>query len=119
MFYYITQGINTMRRGRPIGSPIRQNIVELLFYMKEAYGYRIHKVYEECFHTVTIESIYYHLKKGLKTGEFEISKVQIDKGDYSWGETSKKYMYKLGEHGHAKVIPELHDKIKAFLEKQN
>lgn len=106
------------RRGRPIGSPIRQNIIEILFYIKEAYGYKIHKIYEECFHSVTIESIYYHLKKGLKTGEFEISKVQIDKGEYSWGSESKKYLYKLGDKAEPKIIPKLDMQIREFLKNQ-
>jgi len=49
------------KRGRPVKSEIRQNIVEILFYLKRAYGYDIYKVYIKIFPKVTLRSIYYHL----------------------------------------------------------
>jgi hypothetical protein len=117
-YHYKAQSKMAMR-GRPVGSQIRQNIIEILFFIKEAHGYRIHKIYEECFHQVHIESIYYHLKKGIKEGEFELSQVKIDQGNYSWGTEVRKFMYKLGEHAHPKIIPELHDQIKVFIENED
>ena len=72
-----------MPRGRPTGSTIRNNIVEILFYKNKAYGYQIHKIYNEIFPQVTRESIYYNLKKGLKTEEFAIDEVKQEKGEYS------------------------------------
>jgi hypothetical protein len=87
-----------MGRGRPIGSSIRQNIVEILFYMKSGYGYDIYKAYRDIFPKVTMRVIYYHLKKGLSTGEFEVEKVKKEQGDFSWGSEVEKIYYKLGRN---------------------
>ena len=56
-----------MPKGRPVKSEIRQNIVEILYFMKQGYGYEIYKAYVKIFPKVTMRSIYYHLKKGNKT----------------------------------------------------
>ena len=87
-----------MPRGRPVKSQIRQNIVELLAVMGKGYGYEIHKKYKEIFPDCTREVVYYHLKKGVKLGEFAIAEVKQEQGNYSWGGTVQKTYYKLGSH---------------------
>jgi hypothetical protein len=83
-------------RGRPTRSPIRQNIVDILFYLKKGYGYEIFKHYIALYPRCTMEVVYYHLKKGLQLGEFEVAEVRQEKGDYSWGPISEKTFYGLG-----------------------
>lgn len=91
-----------MGRGRPIKSAIRQNIVEILAVKGEAYGYDIYRVYREVFPSITLRSIYYHLKKGVSTGEIIVKEIKKEKGNFSWGgETEKKY-YALGPKAQAK-----------------
>lgn len=85
-----------MARGRPISSPIRQNIVEILFYLKKGYGYTIARIYNEVFPPVHIRSIYYHLRKGTSTGEFHLEEIREEKGDFSWGSKVEKIYYTLG-----------------------
>ena len=85
-----------MVKGRPLGSEIRQAIVEILNYLDAGTGYSIYKIYKEIFPAATMRSIYYHLKKGLQTKEFEIADVKIESGDFSWGQQVQKTYYKLG-----------------------
>ena len=85
-----------MGRGRPTKSEIRQNVVEILFFIKKAYGYEIYKVYTAIFPKITLRSIYYHLKKGVQLGEFVVERVEREKGDYSWGTEAEKTYYALG-----------------------
>ncbi len=103
------------QRGRPVNSVIRQNIVELLFRLGKAYGYDLYKYYVEIFPKVTLRSIYYHLKKGIELGEFEIEKIEKEKGDYSWGEMAEKIYYKLGNNASPKGDP----KVKQYLAKKD
>ena len=84
------------RRGRPVKSEIRQNIVEMLRVTGPQYGYKIHKFYNELFPGCTRENIYYNLRKGVTVGEFELSEVKLEKGEYSWGTVVEKKYYKLG-----------------------
>ena len=104
-----------MGKGRPVKSEIRQNIVEILFFMKEGYGYGIYKAYVAIFPKVTMRSIYYHLKKGLALKEFKVSKVEREKGEYSWGGEAEKTYYGLGEN----AKPAGNDKVKEYFEKKN
>lgn len=87
-----------MKRGRPVQSEIRQNMIEILFFLGEAYGYQIYKVYKEIYPAVTLRSMYYHLKKGTQIGEFEKVRIDKDKGDYSWGPSTERIIYKLGSN---------------------
>ncbi len=68
-----------MKKGRPVQSQIRQNIIEILFFLKKGYGYNIYKVYKKIFPNTTMRSIYYHLKKGTELGEFKINKIEKEK----------------------------------------
>ncbi|MFW5746359.1 MAG: hypothetical protein ACOCWQ_02280 [Nanoarchaeota archaeon] len=85
-----------MKRGRPVGSPIRQRIVEILYFLGEGYGYQIHKIYQEAYGKCTREVIYYHLKKGVATGEFVESRIKKEEGEYSWGSVVEKIYYRIG-----------------------
>ena len=100
-------------KGRPIGSQIRQNIIEILYVMKEGCGYDIYKVYLGLFSKVTLRSIYYNLRKGLDTGEFKIKKAGKVKGDYSWGNEAEKVYYELGSN----AKPSLNEKVKEYFDK--
>ena len=93
------------RRGRPAKSQIRQNIVEILSQYKSAYGYQISKIYFQLFPSATRRVIYYHLKKGLDLGEFEIDRVEHEKGEFSWGSTAEKTYYRLGKDAQPRGDP--------------
>jgi hypothetical protein len=102
-----------MPKGRPVKSEIRQNMVEILYFMKHGYGYEIYKAYVAVFPKVTLRSIYYHLKKGVQLHEFMISKIEKEKGDYSWGGEAEKIYYSLGEN--AKATGD--EKVKEYFQK--
>jgi len=90
-------------RGRPTTSKIRDNMIELLYFMKSAYGYELYKAYRKIFPAVTMRSIYYHLKKGTQLGVFEVDKVERSKGEYSWGPEAEKIYYKLTQDAKPKA----------------
>ena len=85
-----------MPRGRPVRSDIRQNMIEILAVVGRGYGYMIHKLYRQVFPPCTREVVYYHLKKGVALGEFEVEEVKQERGTYSWGTTVEKTYYRLG-----------------------
>ena len=91
-----------MPRGRPVKSQIRQNIIEILFYLKQGYGYNIAKVYEEIFPSVHMRSIYYHLRKGVTTGEIIVHEIKEEKGEFSWGQKVEKTYYAIGKEAQIK-----------------
>ena len=101
-----------MPKGRPVKSEIRQNIVEILYFMKQGYGYEIYKVYVAIFPKVTMRSIYYHLRKGVNLNEFKVSKIEKEKGDYSWGPEAEKVYYSLGDN----AKPLVNEKVKEYFE---
>jgi len=101
-----------MPRGRPVKSQIRQNVIEILYFLGNAHGYDIFKVYRDIFPKVTMRSIYYHLKKGVDIGEIKINTVKSEKGDYSWGGEAEKIYYSLGE----RAIPKMDNKVKEYLD---
>lgn len=102
-----------MKRGRPTRSDIRQGVVEILHHLGRGYGYEISKIYNEVFRPVTQRSVYYHLRKGLQTGEIVIEKREQQQGNFSWGSTVEKTFYKLGE----RAAPQGNAQIKEFLGK--
>tara|TARA_Y100000031_G_C8065861_1_gene312811 strand:- start:92 stop:430 length:339 start_codon:yes stop_codon:yes gene_type:complete len=107
-----------MGRGRPVKSQIRQNLIELLYFIKEAYGYQLYKLYRELFTPVTNRVIYYHLRKGEQLGEFKIQKVVKEEGDFSWGREVEKIYYSLGPEasplGDTRVRAYVEQKAKAL-----
>ncbi len=100
-----------MPRGRPTKSVIRQNIIEILHYLGKGYGYDIAKIYNNIFPKVTQRSIYYHLHKGISTGEIEIEEIKEEEGDYSWGKVVEKIYYSLGKE----ATPKGEERVKTFL----
>ncbi|MBR9690777.1 hypothetical protein GOV08_03775 [Candidatus Woesearchaeota archaeon] len=100
-------------RGRPVYSRVRQNIVDILYFLKKGYGYQIHKIYKQIFDSVSSEVVYYHLKKGVSLEEFEVVESKDEKGHFSWGNTVKKHYYKLGQN----AKPTMNKKVKKYLEK--
>lgn len=69
--------ITRIRKGRPIGSEIRDMMAEILKDNPDISGYTIHKKFRDKFrrkHTC-LRNIYYHLQKGVVLGIFEISSV--------------------------------------------
>lgn len=102
------------KRGRPVKSQIRQNVVEILNHLGKGYGYQICKVYNEVFPEVTQRSIYYHLHKGVKTKEIVVHKIEQEKGDFSWGNTVEKTYYSLGGKAEAKGNKQVKEFLKQF-----
>ncbi len=103
-----------MNRGRPVKSPIRQNIVDILYFMGQGYAYEISRVYLSIFSKVSVRSVYYHLRKGLLTQEFVIKEIKKEKGDYSWGTEAEKIYYSLGPN----AAPKASQKIKDYFDKK-
>jgi len=101
-----------MKAGRPVGSPVRQNVIEILFLLGSGYGYEVSSIYQQVFPKVTRRLIYYHLKKGVEIGEIKVAKVKKEKGDYTWGSIAEKTYYALGENAR----PKLNEKVKTYLD---
>jgi hypothetical protein len=99
-------------RGRPVKSVIRENVIEILYYLKNGYGYQIAKLYNEIFPEVTQRSIYYHLRKGILTGEITVHKVEQEKGDFSWGQLVEKVYYRLGPTANPRGEPRVNEYLK-------
>lgn len=99
-------------RGRPAKSRIRQNIVEILSFMKKGYGYDIYKAYVEIFAPVTLRSVYYNLRKGEALGEFRIKEIRKEKGDYSWGASAEKIYYALSDN----AKPSMPDRVRKYFD---
>lgn len=103
----------TSRKGRPCKSEIRQNIIEILYFLGKGYGYQISKIYNELFAQVSQRSIYYHLRKGTFLGEIEVHNIKEEEGNFSWGKTVEKIYYSLGRRARPQGIL----KVKKFLDK--
>ncbi len=88
------------KRGRPFKSEIRNNIITILFYLGEGYGYEVSKLYNKIFPKVTMRSIYYHLKRGVELGEIQMKEIKQEQGNYSWGTVVEKTYYSLGKNAH-------------------
>jgi hypothetical protein len=104
--------VKNIARGRPSKSRIRQNIIEILFYLGEGYGYQLSKLYQEIFSQVTQRSIYYQLRKGLQTKEIAIHEIKKELGDISWATSVEKVVYTLGPD----ADPKGSTRIKEYIE---
>ena len=102
------------KRGRPVQSQIRQNIIEILAHLGEGYGYQISLLYNQIFPACTMRSVHYHLKKGLETQEFTVKRIVKEEGKYSWGAHAEKIYYGLGENAKLKM----EQRAAAFFEKR-
>ncbi len=105
-------------RGRPPQSQIRQNIIEILYYLKEGYGYQISKIYNKAFPKASQRVIYYHLRKGVGLEELKVKKIHTEKGDFSWGDSVEKIVYTLGERAEPKVVEKVKDAIREVIKKR-
>ena len=101
------------KRGKRHGSLIRNNIIEILYFMKQGHGYSIYKVYRELYPKATMRSVYYNLHTGEKLGEFVIKGIESEKGNYSWGAQAEKVYYSLGPN--AKPAGEL--RVKEYFDR--
>lgn len=90
---------------RPFGSKIRQNLIEILFYLKQGYGYELHKLHCALFEECTREVVYYHLKRGVDREEFTIAEVSDEQGTFSWGTSVRKIKYALGKNAKPNKLP--------------
>jgi len=93
-----------MQRGRPTKSVIRQNVVNYLFTFGSTTGYDLAKKYDTYFPKCTMRSVYYHLQKGLTTGEIIIKEVKDEAGEFSWGNTVRKVYYDIGPEAHPQKV---------------
>jgi len=83
-------------KGRPKGSVIRNRICQILKKRGFSYGYEIFNLYKKFFGQVSMKSIYYNLKQGVKTGEVHLAKVKKEIGNYTWGDQTERVYYTLG-----------------------
>ena len=104
-------------RGRPVGSTIRQNIIEILSHAKKGYGYQIFKWHKAIFpdKKLSMRTIYYNLHKGTETGEFKLEKTEKKTGNFSWGSEVNTVMFSLG----AKAEPRNDKKVEEYFKKNN
>ncbi len=102
-----------MPRGRPLGSAVRQNIIEILAVAGELHGYEVYRVYKKLFPAVTLRAIYYHLKKGAATGELRVVGIRKQAGAYSWGGEVERIYYALGEQ----AVVKGNGKVRAYFAK--
>jgi len=101
-----------MTRGRPVFSVVRQNMIEVLYFLGKATGYDIYKIYCGVYPKVTLRLMYYHLKKGVEIGEFKIKEVKKEKGNYSWGPEAEKTYYTVGD----KAKPKADERVKKYID---
>ncbi len=108
-----------MPRGRPVGSKVRQNIVEIIHYAGEMHGYSVYAIYKDIFPKVTMRAIYYHLKKGVETKEFKVTRIKKEAGNYSWGAEVERIYYGLGQEAKPQGNRAVKDCLDAKAEKRN
>ena len=97
--------------GRPVKSEIRERIIDILYVIKEAYGYEIYRYYKNLFPKITLRSIYYNLEKGVSLEEIEVSRTEKTEGKYSWGSVSERNYYCIGKNARANPDAEMIRKI--------
>ncbi len=99
-------------RGRPLGSEVRKNLINMVFVLGKAYGYELADLYNQIFPKVTRRLIYYHLNKGVKLEEFKVDKIKEELGNYSWGSRAEKKYYSLGSRAEPNPSLDLIKKMK-------
>ncbi len=107
------------RRGRPVKSSIRRNIVNILYVLGEATGYDIYKVYIKFFGKVTLRSIYYNLHKGVLLDLFVLKETKRELGDYSWGSSAEKIYYSIGKKAKISLSDEELESLKRTIKNMN
>jgi hypothetical protein len=101
------------KKGRPVGSIVRQHLIEILYCARKAYGYELYKHYCAIYPEVTMRVVYYNLKKGASLGEFKVEEIKHETGDYSWGKSAEKTYYTLGPN----AKPKLDKRVKEHFDK--
>ena len=104
-----------MARGRPPGSRVRENLIEVLHVLKRAYGYELYLAYREVFPPVAMRTIYYHLRKGTQYGLFRVETVRVEPGSYSWGPDAERVYYVLGPRARPRRSVRVRQELKGFL----
>ena len=84
--------------GRPKKSLIRDRLVNILSILGEVHGYKLWKIYNSIYDNITSRVVYYHLDVGNDIDLFDVKKVKIKKGNYSWGKNSEIIVYKLSKN---------------------
>lgn len=84
------------KRGRKPNSEIRDNIVELIQFFGEGYGYDLYKKYVKAYGKISMRSVYYHLRKGVEIGTFRVKEIEHVEGNYSWGPKAERVVFSLG-----------------------
>ena len=100
------------RRGRAVGSAIRDNLIEILFHVRQAHAYALYQKYKKAFGPVNIRSVYYNLTKGKELGLFEVKEVQRVEGDFSWGSSAERIVYGLTDKAQPKGDPKIKEALK-------
>jgi hypothetical protein len=103
------------KKGRPLGSNVRDRIINILYQYRNLHGYGIHKVYEDIFGDVSRRLIYYHLDKGVEIGSVELAGTKEEEGNYSWGDTVQQKHYRLGPNAE----PSYDERIAAYKEEND
>lgn len=85
------------KQGRPIGSNVRTNIINLLSKEGPMHGYELYQKYLTYYSQVSMRLIYYHLKKGVSLGELKIHKIEKKKGEFSWGSEVQHITYAVNK----------------------
>ena len=111
--------MSSMKRGRPTGSLVRRHILEILFFLRSAYGYEIYKHYCNLFPKITLRNIYYHLRKGVDLDEISIQEIKQEKGSYSWGNQAEKTYYQLGSLADPRPSQEVTDYFSELVDSKN
>ncbi len=101
------------KRGRAVGSVIRDNLVEILSYLEQAHAYELYQKYKKVYGPVNIRSVYYNLTKGKDLGVFKITGVKKVEGNFSWGPSAERIMYGIGEHAKVKGDEKVKEALKA------
>lgn len=101
--------------GRPAKSIVRERLAEILFIVGKLTAYDAHKHYVQIFSSATQRNVYYQLRRGVDLGDFKISEVVEEKGDYSWGPTSRKVYYELTSN----ASPQFNKHIKNYFDEGN
>lgn len=99
-------------RGRPLGSEVRKNLINMIFILGKSYGYELAWMYNTLFPKVTRRLIYYHLNKSVKIEELNVDKIEEESGDYSWGSKAEKKYYSLGPKALPNPNTKLIEKVK-------
>jgi len=85
------------KRGRPVGSNVRNHIIQILSKEGPMHGYELYQEYIKQYHSLSLRLIYYHLKKGVSLGEIKVHKIEKKKGEYSWGNEVQHIVYSVNK----------------------